>query len=70
MAHEEYQSSKDVATPGTWEFVRVHGKGRIKATGGRKVANQVTLSQVHQVRPHNHRTLNWKKKAGAKEVEK
>lgn len=67
VAHEEYQSSKDVATPGTWAFVRVHGKGRIKAI---EVANQVTLSQGHQVRPRNHRRLNWKKKAGAREAEK
>lgn len=34
VAHEEYQSSKDVATPGTWAFVRVHGKGRIEAIDG------------------------------------
>lgn len=42
VAHEEYQSSKDVA-PGTWAFVRVHGKGRIKAI---EVANQVTFPKV------------------------
>lgn len=39
------QVLKDVSflIPGNCEYVMVHGKGRVKAAGGIKVANQLTL---------------------------